>query len=113
MSKVAVPLDGRVRTTGLPPSEQVFVAVEKIPIAAMSKSTAAPGTETPAVVGSTTTMLWPTEFGTAPVTAITASLSFNGATTNCTTFEREPAGFCSCTLTLPGRATSEGETAAV
>src|SRR5258708_2363782 len=87
MSTVAAPLAGRKTTIGFPSSEHVLVPVEKVPSAAIFKSRSSPGTDTPAVVGWTTTRE--------------------------TLFDREPSGFCSCTLTLPAIGTSEGKIGAV
>src|SRR5947208_10040952 len=112
-SKFAAADEGRVRTIGLPPREQVLVLAEKFPSAAMSSSTSAPGTETPAVVGSTTAMSLLVAAGAAPVRAMAASLVFGATTTMETVFEREPSGFWICTVRLAGIATSDGKTAPV
>jgi hypothetical protein len=58
-SVVDIPLSGRSSTRGFPASVQLLFTVEKIPTAAIFKSTSLPGTETPAVVGSTTTYFFP------------------------------------------------------
>jgi hypothetical protein len=63
MSGVAVLLDGRYSFTGFPPNVHELFATEKIPRAATFKSTSFPGTDTPAVVGSTTTMSLPVAVG--------------------------------------------------
>src|SRR5216683_905446 len=49
-------LAGRSNVTGFPASEHELFVVENAPSAATFKSRSLPGTETPAVVGSTTTM---------------------------------------------------------
>src|SRR6266481_8593527 len=84
MSAVPAPLAGRARTTGFPESEQVFVPVEKVPSAAMLRSTLSPGRETPEVFGSTTTMSLPEAVGALLVRAMLSLLMFGGATTNAT-----------------------------
>src|SRR5881275_2527194 len=106
ISVVIAPLSGRVSTTGFPASEQVFVAAEKFPTAAILRSTEAPGKETPAAVGSTTTMSFPAADGAVLVSAILSLLVFAAATTSVTAFERDPSGFCSKTVTLPALTTS-------
>src|SRR5579883_1822066 len=113
MSAAEVPLAGRKRTTGFPVREQVFVAVANAPIAPTFKSTLLPGEETPAVVGSTTTMSLPVAFGAPLVRTICSSELFGAATTSATAFERVPSGFCTCTGTLPALATSAALTGAV
>src|SRR5436305_2746510 len=60
MSAAVAPVGGRASGIGLPASEQELLATEKTPRAAMSRSTSLFGLETPAVVGSTTTMSWAT-----------------------------------------------------
>jgi hypothetical protein len=57
ISAAVRPEAGRCNETGFPASEQELVAVEKAPSAATLRSTSALGTETPAVVGSTTMMM--------------------------------------------------------
>ena len=102
MSAVAPPLAGRCSCTGFPVSEQELFVVEKLPSAARFRSTSFPGTETPAVVGSTTTMSFAVAAGAAFVRAITSSDTFGGATTSETLFDFVPFGLRTCTLTLPG-----------
>src|SRR4029077_17927748 len=80
ISAVALPLNGGCSTTGLPPSVQLLFTVENVPRAATFKATSAPGTETPAVVGSTTTMSLPVATGHELVSVITSS-EVAGATT--------------------------------
>src|SRR5260370_28962393 len=55
-SAVAVPLLGRCNEIALPPRVHVLLLVTNGPNAATFKSRSLAGTETPAVVGSTTTM---------------------------------------------------------
>src|SRR5579885_452026 len=112
MSAAEVPLAGRLSTTGFPVSEQVFVAVANAPTAATFKSTLLPGDETPAVVGSTTTMSLPVAFGAPLVNAICSSEGLGAATTSATTLDFVPSGFCACTVMLPALATSAAVTGA-
>src|SRR5258706_15476559 len=112
-STVAAPLAGRKITIGFPSREQVLVAVEKLPSAAIFKSRLSPGTDTPAVVGWTTRMSWPAAAGDDVVSVKLSSETFGRTTTSETLFDREPPGFCSCTLTVPAIATSEGKIGAV
>src|SRR5579884_300610 len=113
MSTVAVPLAGRVIGIGFPAKVQLLFTVEKIPSAPTFRSTDAPGASTPAVVGSTTVMSTPSASGAELVRLIAASDAFGAATTSGTLFDFDPSGFCTCTLTLPGEATSEAKTGAV
>src|ERR1700680_4577729 len=112
-STVATLLCGRVSITGLPPSVQELFIAEKMPSAATSKSTSLPGTDTPAVVGSTTTMSLPETSGAPALNEITSSDALGTATTNDTAFDSAPPGFCTCTLTLPASATSAAVTGAI
>src|ERR1700730_4225862 len=112
-SAVATPLCGRVSITGLPPSVQELFTAEKMPSAATSKSTSLPGTDTPAVVGSTTTMSLPEISGAPALNEITSSEALGTATTNGTAFDSAPPGFCTWTLTLPANATSAAVTGAI
>src|SRR5260221_2133194 len=113
MSTVAAPLAGRNTTIGFPSSEHVLVPVEKFPSAAIFKSRLSPGTDTPAVVGWTTRMSWPAAAGDDVVSVKLSSETFGRTTTSETLFDREPSEFCSCTLTLPAIAMSEGKIGAV
>src|SRR5258708_33715350 len=113
MSTVAAALAGGKTTIGFPSSEHVLVPVEKFPSAAIFKSRLSPGTDTPAVVGWTTKMSWPAAEGDDVVSVKLSSKAFGWTTTRETLFDREPSGFCSCTLTLPAIATSEGRIGAV
>src|SRR5258708_24634321 len=113
MSTVAAALAGRKTTIGFPSSEHVLVPVEKFPSAAILKSRLSPGTDTPAVVGWTTKMSWPAAEGDDVVSVMLSSKAFGWTTTRETLFDREPSGFCSCTLTLPAMAMSEGKIAAI
>src|SRR5260221_6503408 len=112
-SAVVAPLAGRKITIGFPSREQVLVAVEKLPSAAIFKSRSSPGAETPAVVGWTTKMSWPAAEADDVVSVKLSSETFGRTTTSPTLFDREPSGFCSCTLRLPAIATSEGKIGAV
>ena len=94
MSAFAVPLDGRCSAIGLPPSVQELLTVENGPIAARFRSTSSSGSETPAVVGSTTTMSCAVAVGAPLVSEITSSETFGAATTSETPFELVPSGFC-------------------
>src|SRR5260370_38836870 len=98
---------------GFPASVHVLVAVAKFPSAASFKSGLAPGTETPAVVGSTTTMSFAVAALATLVSAIDSSEAFGGATTRLTALDFELSGFCICTLTVPAAATSAGAIGAV
>src|SRR6202166_1353881 len=111
-SAVATPLCGRVSITGLPPSVQELFIAEKLPSAATSKSSL-PGTDTPAVVGSTTTMSSPETSGAPALNEMTSSETLGTATTNETALDRVPSGFSTCTLTLPASATSAAVTGAI
>src|SRR5258707_13668782 len=113
ISTVAAPLVGRKTTIGFPPSEHVLVPVEKFPSAAIFKSRSSPGAETPAVVGWTTKMSWPAAEADDVVSVKLSPETFGRTTTSPTLFDREPSGFCSCTLRLPAIATSEGKIDAV
>jgi len=112
-SAVATPLCGRVSVTGLPPSVQELLITENMPRAATSKSTSLPGMETPAVVGSTTTMSLPDTSGAPALNEIRSSEALGVATTIETAFDSVPPGFCTCTLTLPASATSAAVTGAI
>src|SRR3981081_3298984 len=79
MSAAATPLEGRSKSTGFPASEQEFVIVEKGPMAAPVKSTPALGKETPAVVGSTTTMSLPLADGVPLLSVMSLSGALGGA----------------------------------
>src|SRR5216683_1079269 len=113
MSAVAVPLAGRCSGIGLPPSVHELLAVEKGPSAATFRSTSLPGTDTPAVVASTTTMSFPVALGAALLSAIASSERFGAALTSDTTFDVLPSGFWICTDTLPAAAASAAVTGAV
>src|SRR5271165_5926388 len=105
-SAVLLPLAGRCSVTGLPSSVQELLAVENAPMAATFRSTSSATVETPAVVGSTTTMFCPLALGVAPVKAIVASDEFGAATTRLATLLLLPSGFCTCTVTVPAIDTS-------
>src|SRR5260221_5934738 len=113
MPTVAAPLAGRKTTIGFPSSEHVLVPVEKFPNAAIFKSRSSPGTDTPAVVGWTTKMSWPAAEDDDVVSMMVWSETFGWTTTSPTLFDRDPSGFCTCTLTLPRIATSDGRIGAV
>src|SRR5712664_41163 len=93
MSAVEVPLAGRGNGIALPPSVQELFVVENAPSAATSRSKSFPGTETPAVVGSTTTVSLPLAAGAALLSAITSSELFGAASTSNTAFDFLPSGF--------------------
>src|SRR6266851_2901741 len=113
MSAVEVPLAGRCSGIALPPSVHVLLAVMYGPSAATFKSRLLPGTETPAVVGSTTTMSFPVAAGALLLSAITSSETFGAATISATAFDFVPFGFCICTDKLAAAATSTAVTGAV
>src|SRR2546427_8318602 len=73
MSAVTVPLTGRCSGIALPPRVHVLLLVTNRPSAATFKSKSLPGTEIPAVVGSTTTMSFPVAAGAMLLSAITSS----------------------------------------
>src|SRR2546423_7003094 len=93
MSAVAVPLAGRCSTTRFPAKEQEFVTVEKAPNAATFRSTSAPETDTPAVVGSTTTIVFPVTSGAVLVKKMVSSEAFGAITTSDAAFDVAPFGF--------------------
>src|SRR5229473_5938712 len=113
MSAVEVPLAGRGSGIALPPSVQELFAVLNVPSAATFKSRSLPGTVTPAVVGSTTTMSFPVAAGALLPSAITSSEMLGTATISATAFDFVPFGFCICMDTLPAAATSAAVTGAV
>src|SRR6202140_1515370 len=113
MSVVATPLAGRCNTTGFPARKHELLATENAPSAPTLKSRSSPGTETPAVVGSTTTMSFALAAGAALVSEITSSAVFCAATTRETLLEVVPSGLRICTATLPTAATSAGVTGTV
>src|SRR5579859_2035115 len=81
ISAAAKPEAGRTSAMGFPASEQEFAEVEKTPSAATLRSTSAPGCETPAVVGSTTTMSLPVAEDAPLVSGMISSATFGAATT--------------------------------
>src|SRR5258708_33416709 len=92
-SAVAVELAGRCKGIALPPNAHVLLLVTNKPSAATFKSRLLPGTETPAVVGSTTTMSLPAAAGAALLRAITSSEAFGAAIIRDTAFDFVPFGF--------------------
>src|SRR5947209_7799409 len=80
MSAVEVPLAGRCSAIGLPPSVHVLLSVMNSPSAATFRSRSLPGTETPAVVGSTTMMSFPVAAGALPLSEMISSDTFGVAT---------------------------------
>src|SRR5260370_8622626 len=112
-SAVAVPLLGRCSEIALPPRVHVLLLVTNGPNAATFKSRSLAGTETPAVVGSTTTMSFPVAAGNVLLRAITSSETFGAATISDTAFDFVPLGFRICTDKLPGTATSAAVTGVV
>src|SRR5882672_12961628 len=113
MSEVVVPLVGRCKGIALPPSVHALLAVLNCPNAPTFGSTSLPGTETPAVVGSTTTMSFPVATGALPLRAITSSETFGATTISTTAFEDLPPGLWIWTDKLPATATSAAVTGAV
>src|SRR6266851_4441545 len=113
MSAAASPAAGRGRGTGFPASEQELVAVEKTPSAATLRSTSALGRETPAVVGSTTTMSFVEAEGAALVSEMTSSEALRAATIRETLLEVVLSGLRIWTERLPGVETSAAMTGAV
>src|SRR5260370_9518498 len=105
-SAVAVPLLGRCNEIALPPRVHVLLLVTNGPNAATFKSRSLAGTETPAVVGSTTTMSFPVAAGNALLSAITSSETFGAATISDTAFDFVPLGFLIFTDKLPVASTS-------
>src|SRR5258708_18928713 len=93
MSTVDVPVVGRGNEIALPPRVHEFVLVTNRPSAAIFKSRSIPGTEIPAVVGSTTTMSFPLAAGALLLRAITSSEGFGAATISVTTFDLVLLGF--------------------
>ena len=93
MSAVAVPLAGRTSGIGLPPSVHALFTVENTPSAATLESRSFPGTDAPAVVGSTTTMSFLVALGAALLSAITSSELFGGATMSEATLDFVLSGF--------------------
>src|ERR1700719_1426285 len=113
ISAAANPVAGRCSGTGFPASEQELAAVENAPKAATFRSTSALGRETPAVVGSTTTMSLPVAADVAPVSGITSSEAFSATTTRETLLDVVLSGLRTCTERLPGFETSAAVTGAV
>src|SRR5260370_15818 len=101
MSAVTTPLPERSKGTGFPASEHELFAVENTPSAATFKSRSLPGTETPAVVGSTTTISFAVAAGATLDNEITSSELFCAATTRETLLEVVASGLRICTATLP------------
>src|ERR1700687_64700 len=113
MSAAASPVAGRGRGTGFPASEQELLAVEKTPRAATLRSTSALGRETPAVVGSTTTMSFVLAEGAAVVSEMTSSEVLGAATTRERLLEVVASGLRTWTERLPNAETSAAVTGAV
>src|ERR1700720_3718463 len=80
MSAAAPPVGGGCKGTGFPASAQELVVVEKMPRAATFRSTSEFGSETPAVVGSTTMRSLAAAEGAALVREMISSEAL-GATT--------------------------------
>src|SRR5258706_16300533 len=102
MSAAASPVAGRCKGTGFPASEQELLAVEKAPRAATFRSTSAFGRETPAVVGSTTTMSLAVAIGAAGVSEIISSEAFGTMTAREALLGVELSGLRIWTERLPG-----------
>src|SRR6266436_5088631 len=113
MSTAASPVAGRCRGTGFPASEQELLAVENAPRAATLGSTSALGRETPAVVGSTTTISFAVAEGVALVSGMTSSEVLGAATIRETLLEAVLSGLRTWTERLPGVETSAAVTGAV
>src|SRR5271157_1221223 len=107
-SAVAEPDAGRARTTGFPASVQELAAVEKKPSAATSRSTLAPGADTPAVVGSTTTMSRPSAEGEDDVSEMTSSFVEGATMTTETWLDAELSGLRIWMGRVPEAAMSAG-----
>src|SRR5579864_7280302 len=112
MSVVATPLAGRCNTTGFPARKHELLATENAPSAPTLKSRSSPSTETPAVVGSTTTISFDAAIGAALVSEITSSTVFCAAMIRETLLDVVASGLRICTATLPTVATSAGVTGA-
>src|SRR5215467_13845768 len=93
ISAVAVPVPGRCKRIGLPPSVHELVAVENVPSAATLRSKSVAGKEMPAVVGSTTMMSLLVAVGAELLSTMTSSDGFGCTMTRDTTLEGVPLGF--------------------
>jgi len=104
MLTLAEPEAGRVTVSGEPCTPQLFPPVRK-----PMKSTLI-GEDAAAVVGSTTTISFPVTTGCPVVSEIVPTETSNGTITNGTGFDSagEPPGFCTCTVSVPAAATSDG-----
>src|SRR5258708_16411305 len=112
MSAAAAAVEGRCKGTGFPASEQELLAVEKAARAAAFRSTSAFGSETPAVVGSTTTMSLAVAEGAAAVREIISSETFGAMTLRETLLDVELSGLRIWTERLPGAERSAAVTGA-
>src|SRR5215475_8824590 len=113
ISAVEAPIAGRTSGIGFPASVHELFAALNAPIAATFKSTSPFGCETPAVVGSTTTMSLSIAVGTFAVSGNESLDPSNARRTNEMAFDFVPSGFCTCTETLPADCVSVGVTGAV
>src|SRR5579864_4919634 len=93
ISAVATPEDGRSSGNGFPAREQESLRVENAPRAATFKSRSLPGSETPAVVGSTTTISLPPAVGAELESAIVSSEALGAATSSETLLDLAELGF--------------------
>src|SRR6266436_6103663 len=93
ISTVEVPVAGLGKGIALPPRVHELVLVTNRPNAAIFKSRSIPGTEIPAVVGSTITMSFRVAAGALLMSAITSSEGFGVATISVTTFDLVLLGF--------------------
>jgi hypothetical protein len=93
-----------VTVSGEPCTPQLFP-----PVSNPMKSTLI-GEDAAAVVGSTTTMLFPVAAGCPEVSAMVSAETSNGTTTNGTRFDSAGGfpGFWICTVSVPAAATSDG-----
>ena len=104
MLTLVEPEEGRVTVSGEPCTPQLFPPVRK-----PMKSTLI-GEDAAAVVASTTTMSFPVATGSPGVSEIVPTETSNGTIANGTGFESagELPGFCTCTVSAPAAATSDG-----
>src|SRR5579871_44007 len=93
ISEAVAPLGGRISSKGFPARVQELFEVLNEPRAATFKSTSLFVCETPAVVGSTTTMSLLVAFGAPSVNEITSLVPSSETTTKETAFDFVPSGF--------------------
>lgn len=104
MLTVSLPVAGRTIVSGEPCAPQEFP-----PVSSPTKFTLI-GDEAAAVVGSTTKIVFEAAIGWPAVNVIVPTETLNGTITSGTGFESAPGapGFCTCTVSEPADATSEG-----